>query len=586
MNPSARIRSRGARRLGAGVLIAGAVFAGSVSPASAATVKSSDAEGRFLGGEVAGIDLDDIAALAPAATASPDGEGPVVESSPLAAEVLTALDLDLGSGISLLGDNGILSLGAVNQYAESGPDGIAKAASGAVSDSGAIEVGGSDEFPANATLDLRGLYGALDADMLQLIANLSLEIGALSASATVDGADGPIARDYQIAGAKLRLSSPALALLRTQLIGSIEDELQPILDGLTGADGVLSEALGNVDALNELLGILGTNLALDGSIDVDVAAFLDPILAGSFGSGGVTLDLASGQIIVDLEELLGGDLNDLEPNTEIINPDVITGILAGITGAADALVADLTGAIGDSLNAAQVNLSANGTVLAVPPLPPLAELDINVSGGLGEIIAGGGTATITAAVGGLPITIPASDLLTALVPPLTEQLMSPGVLGGLVDAVLPVLEPIVGQLGTVFSALPQVISLVGNVQSETKLDNGIEGVQGALTLRLLGDGAVLELARAEVRSIADEVEEPTDPTGPTEPTVPTEPSEPAAPTEPGTPGQPGGPSSPAPGGPGGGLPRTGTNATTPAILGISLLAAGTVIVGIRRRMAL
>ena len=153
--PGRRGRTRSVAIAAATGLVGALVLSG--AGANAAPGDLSEAEGRFLSGTVAGLDLDTVAALEGALAETPSGTP--LDTHPLSAEVLSALEIDLTGALQLLGPNGVLALGAVNQYAEANPDGSARAASGAVSDQGAISVGGSAEFPSDARLELTQLLG-------------------------------------------------------------------------------------------------------------------------------------------------------------------------------------------------------------------------------------------------------------------------------------------------------------------------------------------------------------------------------------------------------------------------------------------
>src|SRR5699024_4732178 len=89
-------------------------LSGPLAPASAAQSDDSEAEGRLLtGGGV--VNLNDIAEIAGAYSANPSAPGEV--DHPLSLEVLGALDIDLGDGLQLFGENGVIGVGALGQYA-------------------------------------------------------------------------------------------------------------------------------------------------------------------------------------------------------------------------------------------------------------------------------------------------------------------------------------------------------------------------------------------------------------------------------------------------------------------------------------
>src|SRR5690625_1057167 len=230
---------------------------GSAVPANAAPEDDSEALGKFLGGQALGIDLDDIAEVHGALAENPSGEYPLV-TNPLGAEVLNALNIDLGDGIQLLGENGVIQLGAVNQYAEAQNNGDAYAASGAVSDQGAIGVGASSDYPSDAQINLAAL---LPDGSEGIITDLSLELGALSSS--IEQSDGESVTDYEIAGATLNLASPAVGGIYTDLLETV-DGLQGTLDGLSGtiSDGLsLGLDLGGLANLSTDVDFVPPNLS-------------------------------------------------------------------------------------------------------------------------------------------------------------------------------------------------------------------------------------------------------------------------------------------------------------------------------------
>src|SRR5690606_38031403 len=128
--------------------------------------------------------------------------------------LLNAIPVSLGP-VNLLGSNPILTLGAVGQYAQANADGSAVAAAGAVTDSGAIAVGGAGVPLANAALNLSGLLGSGDTG---LISELGLNIESIAARAVqAAGAGGAQTGTYGIADISLDLRSPAVA----QILGGL-----------------------------------------------------------------------------------------------------------------------------------------------------------------------------------------------------------------------------------------------------------------------------------------------------------------------------------------------------------------------------
>src|SRR5699024_6156108 len=162
------------------------------------------------------VNLNDIAELQGAYSADPSAPG-VVEN-PLSIEVLNSLDLDLGDGVQLFGENGVLALGALGQYACTGEGGVPLASSGLIGADGSIapasgDTGQNAHLDVTPSLQQAGLSDVLDQARVQL--------GAIAASATVDENGQPVG-DYQIASGTLIMSSPTIAGRRGALSESLD----------------------------------------------------------------------------------------------------------------------------------------------------------------------------------------------------------------------------------------------------------------------------------------------------------------------------------------------------------------------------
>jgi len=576
--------------------------------AAAAPSDDSEALGQFLGGNVLDIDLDDIAAIEGALAENPSGDHPSVNAG-LDVSVLQALDIDLGS-IDLLGENGIIVLGAAEQRADAEDDGDAYAGSGAVTDEGAIAI---DENPdpdfASASVSLSELLEDTD-----IIETLALEIGALAATAAqVDG--GTPTSEYMIADLVLNLDSPLVEGLYTSLqstvtqlttlLGGLESGLEADLD--LDVAGLVSASVNATVTLPDLNAIL-TSL---GSVTVD----------------GITVSLATGTVSVDLEAFLAAnslDLNDLPANTELLN---------------GALLADLTTSLVDTITGV-VQTAVDSIVSAVEntPLAATVELDLLLGAAGIDLTIGGtiGSPTFNASTSGLAALV--DQLLAALGVGTVDDLLDDvegildGLLGAITDALGGLTDPATGivagiaddVVAPVVDLVGQIVQLTVNVQPTEA--GGVGDLGGdsftvrALTLELLpGDtetaAATINLASATVRgtdAAADPGEEPGEDPG--EPGDPgndpgnepgSEPSDPGDVTaEPG--GEPGDPSDPAdltaePGGdpadpgsdpaatdPSDGLASTGSTTAGLIPLGVFLLIAGAGAVAyavMRRRSA-
>jgi hypothetical protein len=364
-------RSKGVAIVTAALLGAGGSIL-AAAPAMAAPVASTG-QGRFLSGSALGLDLDDILAVTPADAVNTGGATDT-DVHPLDVTALNAVNVDLGGGLNLLGDNGILTLGAVNQYAAANADGSSVAASGAVTNTGGIGVGGQDGVPqSNATLDLSGLIGT---DLAGALANAQLEVGAVSATAAqAAGPDGAQTGDYGIAGLDLSLTSPALGATVTDLRTTL-GTLQP-----------------TVDNLEDLLAVLGPVVEVDGI--PNLVTVLDSATGDvTSADGSITANLQTGAITVDVAAVLtnaGLDINNLPANTELlpyITDALTTQLLPAVTTALQGVVTQLTTSLqGLSVTVLGVPVPAGQVLPIVNPVLAQVVAPINqVVAGLGETV--------------------------------------------------------------------------------------------------------------------------------------------------------------------------------------------------------
>lgn len=311
----------------------GAIVVGTLgAPAQALPTDKSEAEGRLLsGGGV--INLNDIAALNPAYSADPSQTGS--NAHPLDAEVLRALNLDLGGGVQLFGANPVIAVGALNQYANTDPTRPPFAAAGAVSSDGSIAVAPAGQN-GDAYVRLTPLLQQAGLD--GLASELELNLGAISSNATLDAEGNPV-RDYQVANGKLMLTSPAVKGLSGQL-SQASVPISNSLNGLVGQNGAINTAmnplLGQIQStLNTALLGLGRvdNLSVTATVDTNLQPALDTVLAQSITSQdkALSIDLSTGKVVVDVARLIAtangtaydGTLNGLPANTEILSPDLL-----------------------------------------------------------------------------------------------------------------------------------------------------------------------------------------------------------------------------------------------------------------------
>jgi hypothetical protein len=333
--------------------------------ASAEDRPESYAEGQFLSGTLLGLDLSRVLAV-DSAEARNDGTQPTQTSKdPLDADVLEEYEVAPEESPQLeVGD--VMQIGPVAQYAEANNDGSSFGASGAVADDGAIGVGEDQSTPpANATFDLESLLGP---EFASTLADLKLELGAIAASASGDltVASG----DYSLANAYLTFTSPAIAGL-TPKVNSALQEVQNVLDQLVGPNGELIDDVNELlVGIDPLLNLVGGSANVSATIDTgDLQTLVQSFLEKEYGNGAVTFDLESGEVRVDLAALLGGDLNNLPENTELLSDEIVTLILSGITSTVSTIADQVVEKVEDALHDATVDIHADlATDVAQSPI--------------------------------------------------------------------------------------------------------------------------------------------------------------------------------------------------------------------------
>jgi hypothetical protein len=400
---TARNNHRTATRIVATIIalaLGGAFSLAAPLAASAEERPASYAKGQFLTGNLIGIDLDQIVSLGAAEASNNGSQSTQTAKDPLDAAVLEDAVVVQQTESPQIDLGGVLQIGPVAQYAQANNDGSSLGASGAIADDGAIGVGDHQNTPpANATLDLQALLGN---EFASTLADLKLELGAIAAraEADLDVASG----DYQIADAVLTFSSPAIANL-TPKVDSALDEVADTLGELIGGNGALiSDVNGLLVDLDPVLNLLGGNANVTATINTgNLKEIVHAILEDEYGNGAVSFDLESGEVHIDLEVLLGGDLNNLEPGTELLTDAVVNQILEGITTTvatiADQVVDKVENALHDATVDIHADLSTNiaqspivreacelvDRVLTTPVLRDATSLELLTNGLLGEL---------------------------------------------------------------------------------------------------------------------------------------------------------------------------------------------------------
>ncbi len=474
--------------------------------------------GRFLSGELLGIDLDDVAELSGIRTVRAPGQPVVVDppnaaplggsnpnvsafANPLAVSVLddlVALDLT-GLNVGLPAG----STGAVSQYSRTSTLGTSAGAAGLINDSGGVGVTSSTpdaDLPEPATLQLSNVLGPLTG-----IGDVSLEVGAVGASSSLDwcaaresdewgdGSVTGVTRDYGIAGLDLVVDSPLVSGLVTEVNDTVTD-LNTAVTALSGVNGGIANLVRARVAAN-LPGLLGVNLGGNVTIsNLNLTGAVQNLLTTPLTDGTVTIDLSAGTVSVDLASLLGdgaNGLNDLAPNTELlINNDVLNPLVDRVGDLLDAWTTRVTQALTTALDNATVTIDLTGAVRILGTGAnsglQVATLDVDVNASIASIRANtapvvvgtsvfGVTAVVNTALGllGLPSI---NSILTTLTNGLTSGLLAPiattlstslfGLVTTLGSTLAGLVNPILTAVGGVFNALPSVLSVGVNVQPD------------------------------------------------------------------------------------------------------------------------
>tara|TARA_Y100000814_G_scaffold47909_1_gene29729 strand:+ start:38106 stop:40082 length:1977 start_codon:yes stop_codon:yes gene_type:complete len=507
------------------------------------------AEGQFLTGTVAGSSLDSIVSIDGAQAFNDGTEETQTVVHPLSVTALSAVTVGTGTPVTIpLSD--AVELGTVAQFALADP-GAAVGASGAVTSDGGLGVGSDASIPdGSATVDLQALISPAFAET---VADLSLELEKIAARAERDG--GESEGDYYLAGATLHFSSPAIARLTEKVNRSLDVVIDEI-DDLSGHDGeLLALVSALVQDLNPALNLVGTNANVSASIDSSqLRSAVSAILTSAYGDGGVSFNLETGVVSIDLEHYVGS-LNNLPVNTELLTDAVISRVLHTVTDTVSGLADDVVAKVEDVIRDLTVDVHADlvvnvaqapvvtevcktvERVIQVPVLggllgnvigtvdkiveelvcteetrlldPLTTSLVLDISATVDELVSGIGVdADITAQVLGLPINVNANLFVGAIGDLLNDRLLGDGAISDLVDAlelnlVDPALDGLLDDTSSIQNLLTDVVSITVNVQ-ETSV-TGPAGTapsddpyfsQTAVRVGVLDGGELLSLSLA------------------------------------------------------------------------------------------
>lgn len=498
------------------------------SPSAAAIEQDPNEEAEALGQLVQSELLDDQLVDAAGAYSS-FPSNPEEAKTPLNAEALSALDLDLGNGVSLPvisepGGEGLLKLGeagALNAYGNAPSADSAKASAGAVGKDGALNVDDINNGDyGNAEVDLTQVLGqaGLDGVTDNIVDELSLSLGAVASTAEANGSEDP-SSEYVVADGVMTVSSPA--------VGGLSDELNKVVDGAGGTleDVIAEEGLAdelakagidiNTGLANLKLGGEGTTVSVEtqDALNSVVENLVNEKLADKAGI--VSIDLKNGDIKIDLAKVVNGengeDLNGLDPNTQVLTSETIGKITDAVAEALGTLSGKFNETLKDGLNDAhaKISLPAEGSVAGIP-----ADGKIDIDATLGQLAGTGeGDPKITTDLNVAGIEL--GDLINSITGPLLEGLLgvTEPIIGGILNStadqvtggVTDIVDPILSGLDPVFEGLNKIVDLTINEQPTKRdpaEDSNVKGTEdagftvNAVSLELLPNVAAPNQAQA------------------------------------------------------------------------------------------
>jgi hypothetical protein len=516
--------------LGGALALAGSTSAGAAEPDHVAW-----AQAQFLSGSVIGVDLDTIASVEPAEAWNDGGDPTMTDKDPLTVKALDAVTV--GSGDSVQVNTSGVQAGVLGQFASAAADGRSYAAAGAVLDDGAVGIGEDVALPgANATVSLSEVLGAGFASTLT---DLSLSIKAIAAEAEADGEEA--AGDYTIAGATLELSSPAISKL-TQKVNAALDSIENGIGILDGGDGTLAADLNRLLlGIDPSLNLLGASADVTATVDVgDLKKLVQDLLTAQYGESGVTFNLETGIVSIDLAAAVGGNLNNLPADTELLSSPVINDILSTVTGKVATIADQVVDRVAAALHDATIGVHAEvdldvaqsplvqkvcKTVKQVIQVPTQVVTHVNVlvpvvdgvvaqvvngvphvngvpivgnlvGSGLGGLLGGGGSGhTVTW------ITQTVTKTVTQLVDKTVDKLVCSNKVTALPSLKTSATVDITGTVDQFLDGAEvdaeATVKLLGLVNTKLNLNLAVDAMAGSITDALFdGDGAVSDLTAA------------------------------------------------------------------------------------------
>ena len=129
---------------------------------------------------------------------------------------------------------------------------------------------------------------------------------------------------------------------------------------LDGEDGALVADLNQLLlGIDPTLNLLGANANVTATINIgDLKTLVQDLLTAQYGESGVTFNLETGVVSIDLAAAVGGNLNDLPVNTELLSSPVINDILATVTGRISTIADQVVDRVRAALHDATVSIHA------------------------------------------------------------------------------------------------------------------------------------------------------------------------------------------------------------------------------------
>jgi hypothetical protein len=208
---------------------------------------------------------------------------------------------------------------------------------------------------ADATV---GLDEALSNDFASTLTDLNLSIKAIGAEAEAEGDNA--SGDYTIAGATLQLSSPAISKL-TEKVNTALDSIENGIGVLEGHDGALVADINRLlRGIDPTLNLLGGNADVSATVEIgDLRKLVEDLLAAQYGESGVSFNLETGVVSIDLATAVGGNLNDLPANTELLSAPIINDVLSTVTGKVATIADQVVDRVEAALHDATVGVHAD-----------------------------------------------------------------------------------------------------------------------------------------------------------------------------------------------------------------------------------